>query len=530
MHRPIDGAAEDAYADHESGADLTSEDATAAGLSPAVGHLVRPSLIDRADIDLSAMHVAVVGVEVATPAHKSDRVAKRAGEVALDTEDAVGDAVPRTREASDLIADEDVEDGELTADPRYTYGHAAVALAELHARAVIEENAKVERLTKALLDIELVKLRNDFAEWEAGLEAPDTDEHFEATGIIEHFNELDRPHMPPSLVHVIIKDEHEPDQVVSGALKATEGEQTYGEKAPPLFTWLKYLSDERLINYLQWSEARTVAVTQALQRERDIIEQNVREDFSHIIEDGLAPIGTEEELERGFAHTVRFGAMSAIESGFYHAGGFYIDEVGRLGIRREFDAEHVGEYVRLRPDVFTHENLHALDFANDMGLIYLLSEDEEELTWVNEAVKEHLTLAGANGQSYTVDPNERSDAGAYPLLRQLLHLTMTAGTFDIELQQITLANFEQRGGDGLCRQELYERLRESYLDHLPDLPPGQTILHVIAEEHNAAPKPLKADVIKHWIGKLYEWKIPSTLLPEPTQSANFRKATFDPDQ
>jgi hypothetical protein len=31
-------------------------------------------------------------------------------------------------------------------------------------------------------------------------------------------------------------------------------------------------------------------------------------------------------------------------------------------------------------------------------------------------------------------------------------------------------------------------------------------MHLIAKEHNAAPKPLKHEVIRGWIDKLYEWR------------------------
>lgn len=395
--------------------------------------------------------------------------------------------------------------GELTDDFRYQYGHAVVALAEAHARAVIEEDELGEQQASDLLAQEIAAIREDFDKWDAGLLDPESDAYFEATGILWHFNDQDREHLPATLVHVAT-DETDMDSFLPGRLKTETPDPDGDEADPTMFSWFKGLSDERLINYFQWSEARTDAVSNELAKRREGVRQNVREDFNHLIDDELVPESAREALENGFRYTTRFGALSSIESGYYHAAGLFDGDARRIGVQREYGLRDIEKYIIYSHRYFFHEDLHALDAANDMGLTYLESIEEEPLIWVDEAVKEHLTLSAAFGQSNIVDPSERCDSGAYTDLRELLHLVLTGGDIEIDLAEVTFANFERMGSDGQFRTKLAGRLQESYRDKLLDIPPGETILHVIAKEINAAPKPLRAQVAQQWIRKMYEVK------------------------
>jgi hypothetical protein len=422
---------------------------------------------------------------------------RRLGEAAVTEEITTdGDTDVAPREYVDDVDERglgtDVVDdtGEQSEDIASHFGFRATALADRVARAAIDGDERGEKLARALLSAELVSLRSHFAAWEAGLQEPNTDRHYEATGIARDFNTLDRPHLP-----VILADQ--PD----GAEAPAETDQNQ-----EFFTWFNNLTDDQLVNVMQWSEARTEAVSDAILAQREVIQRNIREDFGYLISDELVPESAREALERGFEQTAEFGAVSSFESGFYHAAGLYYGEEMRLGVRREYAVEEADKYMRFSHWVFLHEALHGADFANDMGLTYFVSTDEEPLTWVNEATKEHLTVAAMNGQAYVVDPNKRTDVGTYADIRELLHLVLTGGEFEIELTELTAANFEKLGGEGTSRQELADRVRASYQDRYPDLPPGETIMHLIAKEHNAAPKPLKHEVIRGWIDKLYEWR------------------------
>ena len=395
--------------------------------------------------------------------------------------------------------------GELVDDFRYQYGHAVVALAEAHARAVIEEDELGEQRASDLLAQEIAAIREDFDKWDDGLLDPESDAYFEATGILWHFNDQDREHLPVTMVHVAT-DETDMDNFLPGRLKA-ETHDPYDDGADPqMFGWFKSLSDERLINYFQWSEARTDAVSDALAERREDIKQNVREDFNYLIEDELVPESAREALENGFRYTKRFGALSSIESGYYHAAGLFDGDARRIGVQREYDVRDAEKYITYSHRYFFHEDLHALDAANNMGLTYLESTEEEPLIWVDEAVKEHLTLSAAFGQSNIVDPAERADRGAYTDLRELLHLVLTGGDVEIDLAEVTFANFERMGSDGQFRSKLAGRLRESYQDKSLGIQPGETILHAIAKEINAAPKPLRTQVAQQWIQKMYRVK------------------------
>ena len=432
-------------------------------------------------------------------------------------------------EAAEHTAEAGTEGDALPGEICDRYGYKAVELADALARAAINGDVMTERFAGVLLEAELEAIRDDFAAWDAGLDRPGTDAYYEATGIISHFNRLDLLNLPVTLAEPP-SDVDTRIAAIPSIFKSDESEQSEAGTRPDLFTWLASLSDDRLLNYLQWSDARTAAVTEALQTQREEIERNVRDDFENLIIDGLAPESAREALERGIEQTVSFGALNSFESGFYHAAGLYDGITRRLGVMREFEAAEVDKYTRLGHNVVFHEKLHALDFANDMGLTYLLSEDEEPLTWVDEAVKEHLTLSAAYGQSGALDPSKRSDFGAYSDLRELLHLTLTGGAFEIDVRELTAANFESHGTDGHLRQNLAVRLWVSYCHMYPDLSPGETILHVIAREINAAPKPLKSGVVQTWIKKMYEWQsqeyVGESDIPEPTDRAIAR---FVPD-
>lgn len=383
---------------------------------------------------------------------------------------------------------------EITGDFRYQYGHMAVELTDELTRAVIDEDEIGERRARGRLALELALLRSDFDAWEAGLREPESDEYFEATGIIADFNLLDRHHLPITLMT--------PRDTVG----TTDATVLAARKR--VFSWFQTLSDEQLVNYFQWSEHRTNAVSAALTAARPEIEQNVRTDFDRLITHGLVPEHARDELERSFAYTTTFGALSSFESGFYQAAGFYDWDARRLGVHREFSASEVGKYRKEMHWVFFHESLHAYDAANDTGLTYLLNEDEESLVWVDEAVKEHLSAAGMNGQPFVLNPYERYTEGVYKEIRELLHLVLTGGEFAVDLRTVLAANFEPHDASSgrLARQELLAQLRESYHGMYPDLPEGETILHVIARDINAAPKPLAANVIQDWIQKMTEWR------------------------
>jgi hypothetical protein len=415
-------------------------------------------------------------------------------------------AIDRT-ETDDHSASDD-SDREITDDFRYQYGHKAVAISERLTRAVIEEDEMGERWERVQLADELTSLREDFARWEAGLKEPESDAYFEATGIIANFNTLDRPNMPATLVHVPVDGGDPQALAVRGRLKVETADQSDSEENQRLFTWLQDLSDDRLVNYFQWSEARTDTVSDALVAHRGDIEQKVRGTFEHLITDGLAPESAREALERGFEYTTIFGALSSFESGFYQAAGVFDSEARRLGVNREYNANEVEKYTRNNQWVFFHEALHEYDAANDTGLTYLTSEDEEPLTWVDEAVKQHLTEAGTNGQPNILNPTDRYTEGVYKDIRELLHLVLTGGELKIGLHDVMAANFECHNAEGPSqrREELAAQLRSSYQDMFPGLPPGETILHVIAKEIEAASKPLQAQVVQGWIEKMSEWR------------------------
>lgn len=400
-------------------------------------------------------------------------------------------------------------DREITADFTHPYGHKVVALSELQARAAIEEDAQLEQSASEELAAELEAHRKDFAEWEAALSASKTDAHYEATGIVTDFNAIDRPHLPG-----ILTSEEPTERAVlrlstrSDSSQAEDDGQSADNSGHSVFSWLGGLSDGQLVNYFQWSEARTNEVSEALTARREEVEQHVRGVIEHLLSTGLMPEDARDGIEDGFACISIFGAMNAIESGFYQADGIYETDSKRLGVYREHSADEVEKYVHEKKNVFVHESLHAFDNANDTGLTQLLSDDEERLVWVDEAVKEHLTEAGTSGQPYILNPYERYTEGAYKDIRELLHLVLTAGDIDIDIREVMAANFERRHADEprQAREHLVARLRESYQDLLPDMAPGETILHVIARDINAAPKPLGGQVVHDWIQKVSEWR------------------------
>lgn len=430
----------------------------------------------------------------------------------LDTGDGL-DAVTRdsARESAEVhghITDNGA-DREISDDLTYQYGHMAVTLSERLTRAVIEEDSESEATVRAQLQSELAAHRQDFAEWEAGLKEPDSDAYFEASGIIQNFNVSDRPNLPATLAQVPSEAERQQGSTARGNLRPdASAAQPDAAAAQRLFTWLQTISDDRLINYFQWSESRTDKVSDALAAERGVIEQNVRTDFERLISDELAPENARDGLERGFAHTTRFGALSTIESGFYQAAAFYAADAGRLGVQREYGADEVERYIHTNHWVFFHEELHAYDAANNTGLTYLLDKDETPLTWVDEAVKQHLTEASTNGQPNVLNPSDRYTEGVYKDIRELLHLVLTGGDDAVGIHDIMAANFEPHGTEDSSQKRvaLASKLRESYQDMFPDMPPGENILHVIAKEINGASKPQQAQVIRNWIETMTEWR------------------------
>ena len=238
------------------------------------------------------------------------------------------------------------------------------------------------------------------------------------------------------------------------------------------------------------------------------MERKAREKMQTLIRVGAAPEHAAAAMERGFAATKLVRTADAFEIGARNASGLYYgsEQLMQLVLAKQFEPEpeSIQAFLKLYDSTSFHEFLHGLGFANKMDLIFLLDEDEEPLTWVNEALVAHLTEVGISGaRPEVIDPDARAGASdIYKLQRKLLSLALSEGDLEISFTDLRDASFEPRIGAKAARHHLDMQLKVSYRERFPEIPPNQNILHFIAAEYNRVPKAEHEEVLQKWIDKI----------------------------
>jgi|GEM_PF-5620314 len=378
-------------------------------------------------------------------------------------------------------------------------GWTAVRAANVHSKAVIEDDSAAAHSSMAALTAALKVTRTKIDTWSAA--EPGSEEALQAEAIVDNFAMYDAHQLP-----VLLAQKNQRNSL-GGMIPDTRNNTSgdlYVERRPyELFNWLKDLNDNRLLNFLQWNYDRTRLASETLTAHRPNFENTIHFHFSKLALEGVIPDHAEQALKKGFANTKHLLAIDAFEAGIYGAVGLHYGTISSIGLHKEFDHQNMDENLPKIRKVLAHEFLHAIGAANAMDITYLLSETEAPQTWANEATVEHLVQAAYFGDPFTVEPNARSrDLGSYSVNRLLLHLVMTCGDIPIPLRAVTDAYFEPITGDKRYRRHLDGLLRQSYSNVLPELPPDKNIFEAIAVEHNSASRAEKLNVLDNWIYRI----------------------------
>lgn len=192
-----------------------------------------------------------------------------------------------------------------------------------------------------------------------------------------------------------------------------------------------------LINVLQWHNNRTE------QLNRDpAVQERIAEQKQLLKDSILADIASGELIEDAAIATTRIDETRVII-------GDIFDTVlkDRLGYHF-YGSKTVVVEEGYNDETFRHEMYHAT-----LGMF------KDQI--MNEAMTEHLTLAGESGDYATINPDRREDVGTYIEFRRVLSGRMTAGK-NPNLFNLALASFIEGNENGPATVAYRAAERESF--------------------------------------------------------------------